>query len=67
MSYRNEKAKNKNWDKVKNINIGEGCGITIVVKWARNRQSHWRGHVEEMDNKRLAKIIVMTGNPTQTR
>lgn len=48
--------------KIRNTNIGDDCGFTNVEIWVKQRQRHWRDHIEHMNNGTFAKII-MTGKP----
>ena len=55
-----------NWDKVRNENIRNQCGIIDILKWTKRRCREWYKHVMWMDDERLVKQTLMS-KPTTKR
>jgi hypothetical protein len=43
-------------DKIRSDQLRQLSGIQNIIKWADVRRKEWDGHVERMEDNRLAKI-----------
>jgi hypothetical protein len=43
-------------DKIRSDQLRQLSGIQDIIKWANVRRREWDGHVERMEDSRLAKI-----------
>jgi hypothetical protein len=43
-------------DKIRSVQLRQLSGIQDIIKWTNVRRKEWDGHVERMDDNRLAKI-----------
>ncbi|XP_056641945.1 uncharacterized protein LOC130448553 [Diorhabda sublineata] len=54
------------WNRVRNTDVKEQCGIQDIVIWGRQRKRQWYNHVRRMDENRLPRIV-LENNPPGSR